>query len=90
MFEEKQEIAAPVTKAAAALGAGAGTSVVSVLQDSASFLPTNLAGWVSLIASAAALFLTLCYLAEFWVKKIWRPYFRKQPLFSESSKAPLS
>lgn len=89
MFEEKHEIAAPITKATAALAAGAGTSVASVLQDSAAFLPTNAAGWVSLAASAAALFLTLCYLAEFWVKRVWRPYFRKQPIFGETDKAPL-
>lgn len=70
------EIQAPVAKAAAALGAGAGTSMLSLSQQAQSFLPTDLAGWLACAASAAALIYSLCLLFEWWWKRVWKSVFK--------------
>jgi hypothetical protein len=69
------EITAPVAKAATALTAGAGTSVISMSHQAASFLPTDLNGWMALTAPlSAALIYSLHLLGEWYWKKVWRPF----------------
>lgn len=73
----QDQIAAPVAKAASAMGAGFGTSAMSLAAQGAGFLPTDLGGWLACAASAAALIYSLCLLTEWWVKKVWKPLFKK-------------
>lgn len=88
------QITAPVAKAATALGSGAGASALSVVTHSQSFLPTDLAGWMALLASTVALVYTLGLLCEWWWKKLWRPFFRARGWITtpavETTPAPLS
>lgn len=68
------EINAPVQKAATALGTSAGASVTSGLMHSAhSFLPTDLSGWMAVLASTVACAYTLTLWCEWWWKKFWKP-----------------
>lgn len=67
-------IAAPAAKAASAIAAGAGTSVISMSQQTQSFLPTDLAGWLACGASAAALIYSVHLMAEWYWKKVVRPF----------------
>lgn len=72
---DSYEITAPVTKAATALTAGVGTSAVSVATANVgNFLPTDLNGWMALIASTVAVLYSLHLLGEWYWKKVWRPY----------------
>jgi hypothetical protein len=71
---DPSEITAPASKALTALGAGAGTSMGALATNAGSFLPTDLAGWIALAASTAALVYTLGLLAEWWFKRVWRPF----------------
>lgn len=71
------EITAPVAKAATAIGAGVGTSVVSMSQQAQNFLPTDLGGWLACAASAAALVYSLCLLTEWWTKRVWLPLLQR-------------
>lgn len=72
------EISAPVAKAATALGAGAGTSAVSMTQQAQSFLPHDLGGWLAAAASGMALFYSIHLLGEWYWKKVWRPFAERQ------------
>ena len=72
------DVQAPVAKAATALGAGAGTSMLSLSEKAQSFLPVDLGGWLAAAASAAALIYTLCLLSEWWWKKVWKPLLEKR------------
>lgn len=67
------EVSAPVVKSVAALGAGVGTSVLSVTQQAQSFLPKDLSGWIAVAASTVALIYTLHLLCDFYWRKFWRP-----------------
>lgn len=65
-------VAAPVTKAASAIAAGAGSSIISTaLSNPTSFLPTDAAGWAALAASLVAAIYNLHLLRELYVKKGW-------------------
>lgn len=75
---QPDQIAAPVAKAASALGAGAGTTVMSLTAGAQHFLPIDLAGWLAAGASAAALIYTLCLLGEWWWKRVWKPLLAKR------------
>ncbi len=68
------KITAPVTKAATALTAGAGTSAMSLATKADSFLPTDLAGWIAVLASSLAVIYTFCILVEWWWIRFWRPF----------------
>lgn len=68
------EITAPVAKAATAMTAGAGTSALSVATNAGSFLPTDLNGWMALVASSAAVVYSVHLLGEWYWKKVWRPF----------------
>jgi hypothetical protein len=75
-MDEQAQIAAPVAKAASAIGAGLGTSAMSLsatAQGAGNFLPTDLGGWLACGASAAALIYSVTLLGEWWWKKFWRP-----------------
>lgn len=66
----------PLMKAASAVGAGAGSSILSqVTSNSHSFLPQDYAGWAAAIASTAAALYTMHLLCDWWWKKFWRGYF---------------
>jgi hypothetical protein len=69
----QDQIAAPVAKAASALGAGVGTSAMSLAAGAEHFLPVDLAGWLAAAASGAALIYSLCLLGEWVYKKVWKP-----------------
>ncbi len=71
---DPREITAPASKAITALGAGAGSSVTAIAAKAGGFLPTDLAGWIALAASSAALIYTLTITAEWWWKRVWRPF----------------
>lgn len=72
------QITTPVVKAVTALGAGAGSSVVSQAAEQAgNFLPVDLAGWMALLASSAAVLYTLHLMAEWYWKKVWRDLLQK-------------
>lgn len=71
---DPNEITAPVGKAMTALGAGAGSSVTAIAANAGSFLPTDLAGWIALLASSAALVYTITISCEWWWKRVWRPF----------------
>ncbi len=74
MSDTTNPIATPVAKAAAALSAGAGTSVAAAMAASPeNFLPVDLGGWMALAASAAAAVYTLHLLAEWYWKRVVRP-----------------
>lgn len=73
-MNEHQQITSPVAKAASAIGASGGASAMSVANQAGSFLPTDLAGWMALAASTAAVVYTLMLQAEFWWKKFIRPW----------------
>lgn len=66
------QISTPVVKATTALGAGAGSSALSMTNTASSFLPTDLAGWMALTASTVAVLYTLHLIAEWYWKKVWR------------------
>jgi hypothetical protein len=70
----ENQITAPVAKAATAITAGAGTSAISIATTSSSFLPTDLAGWIAVLASSLAAIYTICILIEWWWVRFWRPY----------------
>lgn len=72
MDNQDTQIAMPVAKAAAALGAGAGSSAVAAASNGGSFLPVDLAGWMALAASTAAVLYTMHLLAEWYWKKVVR------------------
>jgi hypothetical protein len=74
---DNSEITAPVAKAAAALGAGAGASVVSVTQNAQSFMPTSLSDWMAVVASTVAVVYTLHLMGEWYWKKFWRPWLER-------------
>lgn len=66
------QISTPVVKAATALGAGAGSSVLSIANQATSFLPTDLAGWMALAASTVAVIYTMHLMFDWYWKKVWR------------------
>lgn len=63
-------IASPAMKAASAIGAGAGTSMLSMSQQAQSFLPTDLGGWLAAAASLAALIYSMILIGEWCWKRI--------------------
>lgn len=69
------QISAPMAKAATALGAGAGSSAAAAGAKAATFLPADLAGWMALAASTAAVIYTLHLLGEWYWKKVLRDVF---------------
>lgn len=71
---DSTEITAPATKALTALGAGAGSTAVSMTQHAQSFLPTDLSGWMALTASTVAVLYSLHLLGEWYWKKAVRPF----------------
>lgn len=71
----ESQITSPVVKAATALGAGAGSSATAAAAKAADFLPADLAGWMALAASTAAVLYTLHLLAEWYWKKVLRDFF---------------
>ncbi len=68
-MNQAPEVAAPVAKAASAIAAAAGTTVVAQAQGMASFLPQTLNEWLSAAASVAALVYTLWLMLEAWEKR---------------------
>lgn len=66
------DIQAPVVKSATALASGAGASATSYVVKSTSFLPTDLAGWMAVAASAIAVIYTAHLLGEWYWKKFWK------------------
>jgi hypothetical protein len=73
----QDQIAAPVAKAASAIGAGVGTSAMSITAGAQNFLPQDLAGWLAAAASGAALIYSLTLLGEWWWKRFWKPLLKK-------------
>jgi hypothetical protein len=71
------DIQAPGFKAITSIGAGAGSSMLAMSQQAASFLPKDLSGWLSVAASTAALAYSLCLLWEWWWKRVWGPMWRR-------------
>lgn len=71
---DSSEITAPVAKATTALGASAGTAAMAMTDKAQSFLPTDLAGWLAVGASAAALLYSVHLLAEWYWKKAIRSF----------------
>lgn len=67
-------VTTPAAKAASAIGAGVGSSALSMATASGSFLPTDLAGWMALLASFAALVYTVHLLLAFWWRTFWRDF----------------
>jgi hypothetical protein len=65
-------IASPAAKAASAIGAGAGTSMLSMSQQAQSFLPTDLGGWLAAAASLAALIYSLILISEWFWKRLFK------------------
>ena len=72
------QITAPVAKAAMALGAGAGSSATAAAAKAADFLPADLAGWMALAASTAAVLYTMHLLGEWYWKKVLRNFFARR------------
>ena len=66
-------IQSPLAKAATAIAAGTGTSVISLTTATVSFLPENLSGWLAAAASAAALLYSLMLILEWLWKRVWIP-----------------
>lgn len=73
MSSESDQITTPVAKAAATLGAGAGSSAIAFAQQAESFFPTTLGGWLGVAAPTIAIVYTLHLLADFYWKRVWRP-----------------
>lgn len=69
MSQSSADVAAPITKAASAIAAGAGTSILARTQEMASFMPQTLNEWLSAGASSAALGYTLWLMWEAWEKR---------------------
>lgn len=69
MSQTSDSVAAPVAKAASALAAGAGTSVVARTQEMAAFFPQTFNECLSAAASMAALGYTLWLMWEAWEKR---------------------
>ena len=67
----ESQITSPVVKAATALGAGAGSSATAAAAKAADFLPADLAGWMALAASTAAVLYMLHRLAWLYVAGKW-------------------
>ena len=76
-FRDGDSIQAPLAKASAALAAGVGAGAMSVGAQVQAFLPTDLAGWMGLAASAAAFVYSFTLLTEWWWKKVWKPLLRR-------------
>lgn len=73
MTSADTQVPAPIAKAASALGAGAGTSLLSTaMADPHSFLPHDYAGWAAAIASTLAALYTLHLMCEWYWKKFLR------------------
>lgn len=76
---EATEVAFPAMKAASAIGAGAGTSILSTaMANPTSFFPTDFGGWAAAIASTCACLYTLHLLGEWWWKKFWKGFFYRR------------
>jgi hypothetical protein len=69
MSNSTDSVAAPVAKAASALTAGVGTSVMARTQTMAEFFPQTFNEYLSAAASLAALGYTLWLMWEAWEKR---------------------
>lgn len=64
------QIAAPLAKAASAIGAGAGTSILSTaMANPEHFFPTGAGGWAAFAASVIAALYNLHLLRELYIKR---------------------
>lgn len=81
------QISAPVAKAVTALGAGAGSSAAAAGAKAADFLPADLAGWMALAASTAAVLYTMHLLGEWYWKKVLRDIFVRRGWISKGRRA---
>lgn len=76
---DPSQVAFPVIKAASAIAAGAGSSVLSTaMANPAHFLPTSYGEWAAAIASTSAAIYTLHLLGEWYWKKWLRGWCVRQ------------
>lgn len=72
------EVQSPVIKSVAGLGSAAGSSAMSKMTESYTFLPTDLAGWMAVAASTLAVGYTATIWVEWWWKKFWKPWLKRR------------
>jgi hypothetical protein len=74
--QPSETIQAPAAKAFTAMGAGAGTSLLSTAQNAISFWPQTYGEWAAALASTVAFAYSVCLLSEWIWKRFIRPAFR--------------